>query len=272
MIDKLIDTLLLERKNKYDNGLYHKLQIDFAFNSNRMEGNMLTHDQTRYIFETKTLISLDSNFTSVKVDDIIETANHFKCFDFILDNYKKPLTDDFIKKIHATLKSGILEEGDYVVIGDYKSFSNVVGNRETASPSEVPKLMDKLLEMYSGKMSLYDIVSFHATFEGIHPFYDGNGRVGRLIMFKQCLDNGILPFFVEDKKKYFYNKGLDEWCNQDEDERLITFFLDAQDTMERILNYFKIEYSRSEHTYKDALAHRNKSVERILDLRLPKKY
>lgn len=246
----LIDVLKSEKESNYQGGIYHKLQIDFAYNTNHIEGSRLTHEQTRYIFETNT-IGVENN-GAININDIYETVNHFRCFDYIIDTYEQPLNECYVKELHRLLKAGVVDKN--AVIGEYKVYPNSVGLLETVLPANVPYEMNNLFESCSNeKLSLYDIADFHVRYESIHPFYDGNGRTGRLIMFKQCLDNDVLPFIVDDRDKIFYYKGLSEWQMNDNSERLISVFLDAQDRMEAVLNYFEIDYSRSERTYAEAL-------------------
>lgn len=247
----ITEKLLAEKRAGHRGGIYNKMQVDFAYNSNHIEGSRLTHDQTRYIYETKTVGVTAEN--TVRVNDIVETVNHFRCFDHILDTLGRPLTEDFIKDLHRRLKNGVFDE--YAVIGEYKREPNEVGGMLTASPEAVSDKMHALLDRYSGrKLSLYDIAEFHVRYEQIHPFYDGNGRTGRLIIFKQCLENGIIPFYIDDNDKMFYYMGLKEWQTEGSDERLINVFLASQDSMKAVLDYFRINYDRSYLTYKDIKA------------------
>ena len=236
----LLDILLDEKSNKYSGGIYHKTQIDLTYNSNHMEGSRLTHDQTRYIFETNT-IGIEKEV--LNVDDVIETANHFRCIDMIIDNAKATLTENFIKKLHLVLKNGTsYSRKDWFVVGDYKKLPNEVGGMETALPEEVADRMKKLLSEYNNQeeKTLEDILNFHVKFECIHPFQDGNGRVGRLIMFKECLKYNIVPFIIEDNLKMFYYRGLKEWNN--EKGYLTDTCLTAQDQYKAYLDYFRIAY------------------------------
>ena len=236
----LLDILLDEKKNKYSGGIYHKTQIDLTYNSNHMEGSRLTHDQTRYIFETNT-IGIEKEV--LNVDDVIETANHFRCIDMIIDYAKATLTENFIKKLHLVLKNGTSDSRkDWFVVGDYKKMPNEVGGMETALPEEVADRMKKLLSEYNNQeeKALEDILNFHVKFECIHPFQDGNGRVGRLIMFKECLKYNIVPFIIEDNLKMFYYRGLKEWNN--EKGYLTDTCLTAQDQYKAYLDYFRIAY------------------------------
>ena len=236
----LLDILLDEKANKYSGGIYHKTQIDLTYNSNHMEGSRLTHDQTRYIFETNT-IGIEKEV--LNVDDVIETANHFRCIDIIIDYAKATLTENFIKKLHLVLKNGTSDSRkDWFVVGDYKKMPNEVGGMETALPEEVADRMKKLLSEYNNQeeKTLEDILNFHVKFECIHPFQDGNGRVGRLIMFKECLKYNIVPFIIEDNLKMFYYRGLKEWNN--EKGYLTDTCLTAQDQYKAYLDYFRIAY------------------------------
>ncbi|MDE5549190.1 MAG: Fic family protein, partial [Clostridia bacterium] len=196
----LLEVLVAEKKAKLSGGIYHKVQIELTYNSNHIEGSRLTHDQTRYIFETNT-IGIDRK--AVKVDDIVETANHFKCIDLIIENAKRPITEVFIKELHRTLKSGTTDaRQDWFAVGDYKKLPNTVGDMHTVQPEEVAEKMQALLFEYNAKKekTFDDILDFHYKFECIHPFGDGNGRVGRMIMFKECLKNNIMPFIILDKE------------------------------------------------------------------------
>ena len=236
----LLDILLDEKANKYSGGIYHKTQIDLTYNSNHMEGSRLTHDQTRYIFETNT-IGIEKEV--LNVDDVIETANHFRCIDMIIDYAKATLTENFIKKLHLVLKNGTSDSRkDWFVVGDYKKMPNEVGGMETALPEEVADRMKKLLSEYNNQeeKALEDILNFHVKFECIHPFQDGNGRVGRLIMFKECLKYNIVPFIIEDNLKMFYYRGLKEWNN--EKGYLTDTCFTAQDQYKAYLDYFRIAY------------------------------
>lgn len=236
----LLDVLQDEKANKYAGGIYHKTQIDLTYNSNHMEGSRLTHDQTRYIFETNT-IGIEKEV--LNVDDVIETANHFRCIDIIIDHAKLALTEKFIKELHLILKNGTSDSRkDWFAVGDYKKMPNEVGGMETALPEEVADRMKKLLSEYNNKeeKTFDDILDFHVKFERIHPFQDGNGRVGRLIMFKECLKYNIVPFIIEDNLKMFYYRGLKEWDN--EKGYLTDTCLTAQDRNKAYLDYFRIAY------------------------------
>lgn len=238
----LLSVLQYEKKAKHTGGIYHKVQIDLTYNSNHIEGSKLTHDQTRYIYETNT-IGLEN--TTVNVDDIVETANHFKCIDIVIDSANLDLRENFIKKLHLTLKSGTSDSRlDWFAVGEYKKLPNEVGGRETTLPEEVTEKMRKLIDTYNAKktVSFEDIVEFHQNFESIHPFQDGNGRIGRLIIFKECLKNNIVPFIIKDSMKMLYYRGLSEWSN--EKGYLIDTCLSMQDEFKKVLDYFKIEYEK----------------------------
>ena len=207
----LLDILKEQKASKYSGGIYHKTQIELTYNSNHMEGSRLTHDQTRYIFETNT-IEIENEV--INVDDVIETANHFRCIDMIIENAKAALTEKLIKELHLTLKNGTADSRkNWFSVGDYKKLPNEVGGMETTLPEDVPREMKALLAEYNAKevKTLNDILEFHVKFEKIHPFQDGNGRVGRLIMFKECLKYNIVPFIIEDNLKLYYYRGLKEW-------------------------------------------------------------
>ena len=236
----LLDILRDEKANKYSGGIYHKTQIDLTYNSNHMEGSRLTHDQTRYIFETNT-IGIEKEV--LNVDDVIETANHFRCIDMIIDRAKLSLTEKIIKELHLILKNGTSDSRkDWFAVGNYKKLPNEVGGMETALPEEVANKMKKLLSEYNNKeeKNFEDILDFHVKFERIHPFQDGNGRVGRLIMFKECLKYNIVPFIIEDNLKMFYYRGLKEWDN--EKGYLTDTCLTAQNRYKAYLDYFRISY------------------------------
>lgn len=238
--ETLLDFLKAEKTSKVSGGIYHKVQIELTYNSNHMEGSCLTHDQTRYIFETNT-IGLDSGV--LNVDDIVETANHFKCIDMIIDQANYELSEAFMKQLHLTLKNGTSDSRkDWFIVGDYKRLPNEVGGRETVAPEDVPAVMKRLLSAYHAEKNkvFEDIIKFHHDFEAIHPFQDGNGRVGRLIMFKECLRNNIVPFIIDDELKLFYYRGLHEW--KSEKGYLIETCLAAQDKFKKYLDYFKINY------------------------------
>lgn len=236
----LLDILKEQKSSKYHGGIYHKTQIELTYNSNHIEGSSLTHDQTRYIFETNT-ISAEKEV--LNVDDIIETANHFRAVDLIIDDAKAALTEKFIKELHFILKSGTSDSRkDWFAVGKYKKLPNEVGGIETALPEDVADEMKNLIKEYNSKAekAFEDILDFHVKFERIHPFQDGNGRVGRLIMFKECLKYNIVPFIIDDSLKMFYYRGLSEW------DRIRGYLVDtcltAQDKYKAYLDYFRISY------------------------------
>lgn len=237
--NKILQILREEKNARISGGLYHETQVRLTYNSNRIEGSRLSEDQTRLIFETNTVGAEQG----VRVDDIIETANHFRAIDYIIDSAEAPLSEDIIKTLHKILKTGT--QDSYVSwfnVGEYKARPNVVGGQETTSPSRVAAEMKKLLSEYSktSEVDIRDIIKLHHDFERIHPFQDGNGRVGRLVAFKECLRFNVVPFIIEDSKKMFYYRGLKEWNN--EQGFLIETCLDGQDTYKALLDYFGIEY------------------------------
>ena len=236
----LLDILREQKEGKYSGGIYHRTQIDLTYNSNHMEGSRLTRNQTRYIFETNT-VGVENEV--LNVDDVIETVNHFCCIDLVIDHADDILSEKFIKKLHLTLKNGTSDSRkDWFVVGEYKKIPNEVGGMDTALPEEVADKMKTLLKEYNviKEKTLEDILDFHVKFERIHPFQDGNGRVGRLIMFKECLKHNIVPFIIEDNQKLFYYRGLKEWDN--EKGYLTDTCLTAQDKYKTYLNYFRIAY------------------------------
>lgn len=236
----LLDILKEQKRSRLSGGIYHKTQIDLTYNSNHIEGSRLTHDQTRYIFETNT-IGVENEV--LNVDDVIETANHFRCIDMVIDNAKAALTEKFIKELHLVLKNGTSDSRkEWFAVGDYKRLPNEVGGMETVLPEDVGDRMKALLTEYNSREAkkLKDILDFHVKFERIHPFQDGNGRIGRLIMFKECLKNNIVPFIIEDNLKLFYYRGLKEWNN--ETGYLMDTCLTAQDKYKAWLEYFRIPY------------------------------
>ena len=260
-------TMLREQKaSRLKGGIYHRTQIDLTYNSNHIEGSRLTHDQTRYIFETNTIGISDG---IVNVDDIVETVNHFRCLDYIIDHAEEPLSESLIKQLHLLLKTGTSDsQKEWFAVGDYKRLPNEVGGIETCPPQEVHREMKNLISNYNhckknvikrepckpvcrwpsvnilSKKVLEHILDFHVRFEQIHPFQDGNGRVGRLIMFKECLANGIIPFIITDELKMFYYRGLHEWGHIN--GYLMDTCLTAQDQYKSLLDYFKISYKKSE--------------------------
>lgn len=236
----LLDILREQKEGKYSGGIYHRTQIDLTYNSNHMEGSRLTRNQTRYIFETNTVGAENG---VLNVDDVIETVNHFRCIDLIIDHADDILSEKFIKELHLTLKNGTSDSRkDWFAVGEYKKIPNEVGGMDTALPEEVADKMKTLLKEYNviKEKALEDILDFHVKFERIHPFQDGNGRVGRLIMFKECLKHNIVPFIIEDNLKLFYYRGLKEWDN--EKGYLTDTCLTAQDKYKTYLNYFRIAY------------------------------
>ena len=236
----LLEILQAEKNSRVSGGIYHKVQIELTYNSNHIEGSRLTHDQTRYIFETNT-IGIEN--TAVNVDDIVETANHFRCIDYVLETAKKPLSETLIKELHRILKTGTSDSRQsWFTVGDYKKLPNEVGGKETVSPEKVSDEMKALISTYNAEKTktFDDILDFHCRFESIHPFQDGNGRVGRLILFKECLRNNIVPFIIDDELKLFYYRGLKEWSG--ERGYLRDTCLTAQDKFKLWLDYFKIKY------------------------------
>lgn len=238
----LLYILKLEKESKLKGGIYHKVQIELTYNSNHIEGSCLTHDQTRYIYETNT-IGLTNEV--INVDDIVETANHFRCIDLIIDKANLNITENLIKQLHFILKNGTTDSRkNWFVVGDYKKLPNEVGGRVTTSPEKVEDEVKSLIEWYNNikNKTLKDIIEFHYRFECIHPFQDGNGRVGRLLMFKECLKYNIVPFIIDDKLKTFYYRGLKEW--KQEKGYLVDTCLAAQDQFKLYLDYFRIEHDK----------------------------
>ena len=235
----LLDILREEKAFRLSGGIYHRIQIDLTYNSNHIEGSRLTHDETRYIFETNT-IGLSEK--AINVDDIIETSNHFRAIDFMLDNAHLPLSEKYIKELHFILKNGTSDSRlDWFLVGEYKKLPNEVGGIDTTAPESVAKEMRALINTYSEKSvkNLEDIIAFHVAFERIHPFQDGNGRVGRLIMFSECLKHDIVPFIIDEEHKLFYYRGLKEWDT--ERGYLMDTCLSAQDKFKVVLKKFNIE-------------------------------
>lgn len=234
----LLRMLQEEKSIQMSGGLYHELQVRMTYNSNHIEGSKLSEDQTRYIFETNTVDIGEG----IPVDDIIETVNHFRAIDYVIDVAEEPLTEQHIKELHRILKQGTKDSTlSWFAVGDYKQRANVVGGHETTKPKDVPKKMKDLVASYESKdkIEIRDIIEFHYVFESIHPFQDGNGRVGRLIALKECLRHSIIPFIIEDSKKLFYYRGLSEWKN--EPGYLIDTCLDGQDTFKKLMKIFDIE-------------------------------
>ena len=234
----LLQTLRDEKSIRMPGGIYHELQVRMTYNSNHIEGSRLSEDQTRLIFETNTIDVGDG----IPVDDIIETVNHFRCIDYVIDVAEEPLTEEIIKELHRILKQSTKDSTlSWFAVGDYKKRANVVGGRETAKPKDVPARMAALISEYESinAVTINDIIRFHYDFERIHPFQDGNGRVGRLIALKECLRFGIVPFIIEDSKKGFYYRGLAEW--EKEKSYLTDTCLDGQDTFRRLMSVFDIQ-------------------------------
>jgi excisionase family DNA binding protein len=241
-LKNLLAFLRAEKTGGVKGGIYHKVQIELTYNSNRIEGSRLTHDQTRYIYETNTI---GIGNAAVNVDDIVETANHFRCIDMAIEQANQPVSEAFIKGLHLTLVNGTSNaRKDWFAVGDYKKLPNEVGGFDTALPEEVPARMKELLRSYNAvkEKSLEEIIEFHYRFESIHPFQDGNGRVGRLILFKECLRNNIVPFIIDDELKLFYYRGLREWKN--ERGFLMDTCLAAQDKFRAYLDYFRVPYKK----------------------------
>ena len=240
-LSPLLSTLREQKSGKTKGGIYHRIQIDLTYNSNHIEGSKLSHDQTRYIFETNTIGIIDK---AVNVDDIIETTNHFRAIDYIIDETDGKLTEAYIKHLHLLLKSGTSDERkEWFAVGDYKKFPNEVGGNDTVEPENVHKDMKALLKEYNSlkRPTFEDIIDFHERFEAIHPFQDGNGRVGRLIMFRECLRFGHVPFIITDELKMFYYNGLRNWPQIK--GYLMDTCLSAQDDFKILLNKFRIEYN-----------------------------
>ena len=239
-VSPLLKRLLEEKDGRVSGGIYHRTQIDLTYNSNHIEGSRLTHEQTRYIFETNTIGITDD---AINVDDIVETTNHFRCIDLIIDRAEERLSESFIKELHRILKTGTsYSRKEWFNVGDYKKLPNEVGGRETCPPEQVHTRMKALLSEYNAKKdkTLVDIIDLHQRFELIHPFQDGNGRVGRLIMFKECLAGRIVPFIITEELKWFYYRGLSEWGHVN--GYLTDTCLTAQDNYKALLDYFKIKY------------------------------
>lgn len=232
--------LLQQKKMKLPGNLYYKTQIEFAYNNNYIEGSTITKDETISIYETGTILT-DNNRVIV-IKDVIETQNHFTLFNYMLDTIDKPLDEDMIKKFHYLLKNGTVSEEDKetIMVSEYKKLVNYVGNITTSNPKNVLRDMKELLEWYKGidKKSIEDIIEFHVRFEKIHPFQDGNGRIGRMIMFRECLSNDIIPFYIEDRNKSFYIRGINKYQTNNEKGYLIDTCLNSQDNYEMIAKHF----------------------------------
>lgn len=237
----LLARLQEERASNMPGGIYHRVQVELTYNSNHMEGSRLTHDQTRLIFETRTI---GGEGESIRIDDVIEASNHFRCVDYAIDHAFDPLSELLVKELHRMLKSSTSDaDKEWFAVGDYKLLPNEVGGRNTTSPQDVAIEMQRLITSYEAMPSptLDDIISFHVAFERIHPFQDGNGRVGRLVMFKECLRHAITPFVISDERKFFYYRGLSRWDS--EKGWLRDTCLSAQDTFKEWLDYHRIPYS-----------------------------
>ena len=237
-MSNILDILREQKEMHLKGNLYHITQINFAYNTNHIEGSTLTEEQTRYIYETNTLVLEDGN-EQANVDDIIETANHFRLVDYMLDVADKPLTENMIKEFHKILKTGTSDERkSWFSVGDYKKLENEVAGNGTTKPADVESAINKLLDQYNSltEISFETIVKFHKDFETIHPFQDGNGRVGRIIMFKECLKNNITPFIILDKDKMYYYRGLKEY--DVEKNYLIDTCLNAQDQYQILIDKY----------------------------------
>lgn len=238
-VSPLLNALREQKVSRMKGGIYHRTQIDLTYNSNHIEGSRLTHDQTRYIFETNTIGITDE---AVNVDDVVETVNHFRCIDFIIDHAEEKLTEELIKQLHLLLKTGTSDSRkEWFAVGGYKRLPNEVGGMETTLPKDVHREMKALLNSYhtNKSHSFEDILDFHVRFEAIHPFQDGNGRVGRLLMFKECLANQHVPFIITEELKMYYYRGLREWGHIN--GYLTDTCLTAQDNYKAILDYFRIK-------------------------------
>ena len=236
----LLEVLREEKESKTKGGIYHKVQIDLTYNSNHIEGSRLSHDQTRYIYETNTIGMKDE---IINIDEIVETVNHFKCIDMIIDTANYKLSERFIKQLHFVLKSGTSDSRkDWFAVGEYKRYPNEVGGMETVLPEQVEERVQQLLNQYNQNKTktFEEVLEFHYEFETIHPFQDGNGRVGRLILFKECLRNNLVPFIIDEELKLYYYRGLHEW--KSERGYLRDTCLTAQDKFKRYLDYFRIAY------------------------------
>lgn len=237
--NQILQTLRDEKSAKLSGGLYHELQVRMTYNSNHIEGSKLTEDQTRLIYETNTLDVCDG----IPVDDVLETVHHFRAIDYVIDCAQETLSEEIIKHLHYILKHDTKDSTlNWFAVGDYKKRANVVGGLETVKPKDVPVKMKALLDAYNAKtnVTVYDIIEFHSDFEHIHPFQDGNGRVGRLVALKECFRHNVVPFIIEDSKKAFYYRGLSEWNH--ERGYLTDTCLDGQDTFKRLLDLFEIAY------------------------------
>lgn len=239
-ISKIKEELIRQKKINLKGNLYHKTQIDFAYNTNHMEGSTITKDETRSIYDTGTILT--DNNKIIVVRDVTETQNHFTLFKYMLDTIEKPLTEEIIKHCHFLLKNGTISEEDKIdiMVGEYKKLENYVGDITTSSPKNVFEDMKNLISWYNkiDKKRLEDIIEFHVRFEKIHPFQDGNGRVGRMIMFRECLYNDIMPFYIEDRNKEFYIRGIKKYQTSGEKGYLIDMCLNSQDNYEKLVKFF----------------------------------
>ncbi len=239
-LSPLLERLRQEKQGRLKGGIYHRTQIDLTYNSNHIEGSRLTKEQTRFIFETNTLGATSEN---TRIDDIMETVNHFRCIDYVIDHATDKVTEAHIKQLHRILKANTSDsQKDWFVVGDYKKLPNEVGEEKTVEPKSVHKHMAKLVSDFNsrGTISLDDVIDFHVKFERIHPFQDGNGRVGRLLMLWQCLQNRIVPFIISEELRLFYYRGIQKWGRVN--EFMQDTCLTAQDNYKALLDYFKIKY------------------------------
>ena len=239
-LSPLLERLRQEKQVRLKGGIYHRTQIDLTYNSNHIEGSRLTKEQTRFIFETNTLGATSEN---TRIDDILETVNHFRCIDYVIDHATDKVTEAHIKQLHRILKANTSDsQKDWFVVGDYKKLPNEVGEEKTVEPKSVHKHMAKLISDFNskGSISLDDVIDFHVKFERIHPFQDGNGRVGRLLMLWQCLQNRIVPFIISEELRLFYYRGIQKWGRVN--EFMQDTCLTAQDNYKALLDYFKIKY------------------------------
>ena len=239
-VSPLLAALREQKEMRMKGGIYHRTQIDLTYNSNHIEGSRLTKEQTRYIFETNTLGITSEN---TRIDDIMETVNHFRCIDYVIDHATDKITETHIKQLHLILKTNTSDSHKpWFAVGDYKRLANAVGEEETAQPEEVHKKMKTLLATYHAikKIQFDDILDFHVRFERIHPFQDGNGRVGRLIMLWQCLQSNTVPFIITDDLRLFYYRGIQNWGNIN--GYLRDTCLTAQDNFKGVLDYYRISY------------------------------
>ncbi len=245
-IPSILEVIKLEKDSHIKGRIYHKIQVDLTYNSNHMEGSRLTHDQTRYIYETNT-IGIDSKeISGINIDDIIETVNHFRCIDYMIDHAHRNITEKMMKDLHLILKTGTSDSRkSWFAVGDYKRLGNEVGGLDTTAPEEVAKEIKRLLKDYNSieTPTFDDLLDFHFRFERIHPFQDGNGRVGRLLLFKECLKCNIIPFIIDNNMKMFYYRGLSEWKN--EQGFLRDTCLSAQDKFKAYLDCFGIQYKEN---------------------------